>query len=238
VAFASRDYDIYLYQGTNPTPIKDAASSSNPEVMIASAASGSYTVRVVPFAVAGGTTTTLIELRAKPATVTPVPPGPGSPRYQVFQSPPGIGDSAGEPTLGAGKPSATQPGGPTMYIASLQTLRVTWDDCASPATALWEDKSFPTTSLVTLDPILFTDVGAGRLSPARTFVSQLGPKTSSLVYSDDNGETYLQSQAVALTPASITRRSAAALIGRIPTRHRLRIRSIRTRFTTLRRTSR
>jgi hypothetical protein len=188
------DYDVYLYQGTSTTPIKDAASSSNPEVMIASAASGSYVVRVVPFAVAGGTTTTRIELRQKPVTVTPVPPGPGSPRYQVFQSPPGIGDSAGEPTLGAGKPSLTQPGGPTMYIASLQTLRVTWDDCASPATALWEDKSFPTTSLVTLDPILFTDVGAGRLSPARTFVSQLGPKTSSLVFSDDNGESYLQSQ--------------------------------------------
>ncbi len=81
-----------------------------------------------------------------------------------------------------------------MYIASLQTLRVNWDDCASPAAPNWQDVSFPTTSTITLDPILFTDFGAGRFSPSRTFVSQLGPKTSFLAYSDDNGESYLQSQ--------------------------------------------
>ena len=45
--------------------------------------------------------------------------------------------------------------------AGLQTLRVTFDDSASPATATWEDKS-PPTSVTTLDPILYTDPVTGR----------------------------------------------------------------------------
>ena len=189
---AAEDYDVYLLQGA--AVIKDAASSSNPEVIINDAAAGAYTVRVVPFAVAGGTTTTVIELIEKPVAPPPPPPASGTPRYQVYSAPGEMGNSAGEPTLGAGKPSAGQPGGPTLYIAGLETLRVTWDDCSSPARPLWEDKSFATTSVVTLDPILFTDVGAGRLSPARLLVSQLGPKTSFLAYSDTNGDSYLPSQ--------------------------------------------
>jgi PKD repeat protein len=189
---AAEDYDIYLLQAG--TIVKDSASSSMPESMTVDAVSGSYTIRIAPFAVAGSTTTTTVQLVEKPSTPPPVEPGPGTPRYHVFAAPPGMGNNSGEPTLGPGKPSPSQPGGPTMYIAGLETLRVTWDDCKSPAGALWEDKSFATTSIVTLDPILFTDYGAGRLSPSRTFVSQLGPKTSFLAYSDDNGETYLQSQ--------------------------------------------
>ncbi len=135
-------------------------------------------------------------------TPTPTPPpaaaGPDTPRYHNFAAPQGMGNGAGEPTLGAGKPNlAGQPpsaGGPTMYIAGLETLRVSWDDCASPAGALWENKTAPTTPPTTLDPILYTDFGAGRTSPSRTFVSQLGPKTSFLTYSDNNGQTYSQSQ--------------------------------------------
>jgi hypothetical protein len=186
------DYDTYLRQGA--TTVGSAASSSQPEIIIVNALAGNYTMRIVPFAVTGGSTRTRIEVLPKPTSPPPVPPGIGTPRYQVFTSPPGLGDRAGEPTLGPGKPSANQPGGPTMYIASLQTLRVTWDDCASPASPLWENRSFPTTSITSLDPILFTDFGAGRLSPSRTFVSQLGPKTSFLAFSDDNGQSYTQSQ--------------------------------------------
>jgi hypothetical protein len=189
---AAEDYDIYLRQG-NAT-VKDAASASVPEVIVAEATAGTYVIRIVPFAVAGGTTTTTVQVVEKPATPPPTPPAVGTPRYHNFPAPGALGSRAGEPTLGAGKPSASQPGGPTLYIASLQTLRVTWDDCKSPAGSLWENKSFPTTSLTSLDPILFTDLGAGRLSPSRLFVSQLGPKTSFLAYSDNNGDSYLQSQ--------------------------------------------
>jgi hypothetical protein len=135
-------------------------------------------------------------------TPTPAPAaGPDTPRYHNFAAPPGVGNSAGEPTLGAGRPNLPgQPaseGGPTMYVAGLQTLRVSWNDCASPAGSLWEIKTAPTTPPVTLDPILYTDFGAGRPNTnntSRTFVSQLGPKTSFLTFSDDNGQTYSQSQ--------------------------------------------
>ena len=115
------------------------------------------------------------------------------PRYQVHIPPPGLGASAGEPSIGIGKPLPGIPAGRAMYVASLQTLRITFDDCASPAADLWEDVTFPTTGLVSLDPILFTDWQTGR-----TFVSQLLGKASSTVYSDNDGgetgEAWVQSQ--------------------------------------------
>jgi hypothetical protein len=179
---SAEDYDIYLYQGN--TQVKDSASSSNPEVMIVDAKPGTYTVRIVPFAVAGSTTTTTIALVKKPTVVAPPPPGPGTPRFHNFAAPAGMGNEAGEPTLGVGKPITGHADGRTMYIAGLETLRVTWDDCASPADPLWEDVSFPTTSTATLDPILFTDFITGR-----TFTSQLSAKCSNMVYSDNDGGT-------------------------------------------------
>ncbi len=104
------------------------------------------------------------------------------PRYQVHIPPPGLGASAGEPSIGIGKPIPGHPEGRALFIASLQTLRITFDDCASPAGDLWEDVSAPTTSAVTLDPILFTDPLTGR-----TFASQLLGKASTTVYSDKDG---------------------------------------------------
>ncbi len=207
------DYDVYLRQGLPPgtTDIRDSASSSNPEVIVVDAASGPYTVRIVPFAVAGGTTTTRIELRPKPENPPPAPPGPGTPRFHNFPAPPSLGSNSGEPTLATGLARMGQPGGRTMYIAGLETLRVTWNDCSSPASSpgfgddgtvnpaltipLWEDKSAPQTSVTTLDPILFGDMQTGRI-----FVSQLGPKTSLLALTDDDGETYLPSQGSPINP--------------------------------------
>ena len=205
----AEDYDVYLRQGLPPgtSDIRDSASSSNPEVIVVDAVSGNYTVRIVPFAVAGGTTMTRIELRAKPANPPPAPPSPGTPRFHNFAAPPNLGNSAGEPTLATGLARPGQPGGRTMYIASLETLRVTWNDCSSPASApgfpaapgmtrpLWENKSAPQTSVTTLDPILFGDMATGRI-----FVSQLGPKTSFLALTDDDGETYLPSQGSPINP--------------------------------------
>ncbi len=205
----AEDYDIYLRQGAPPgtAGLKDAASSSNPEVIVADAKPGAYTIRTVPFAVAGGSTTTTVELRLKPSSPPPVTPGPDTPRYHNFAAPPMLGNSAGEPTLAAGKPIAGQPGGRTMFIAGLETLRVTWNDCSSPASApgfpadpvqsapLWEDKSFATTSITSLDPILFGDLETGRVQ-----VSQLGPKTSFLAYTDDDGETYTPTQGSPVNP--------------------------------------
>ena len=174
--------------------IETAASSADPEIAIIDAISGVYIVRVVPFAVAGSTFTGTIEFVPKPDSPDPVPPGPGTPRYHNFPATGTLGNSAGEPTLGPGPAIAGQPGGRTMFIAGLETLRTTWNDCSSPASGpgfpgtpeanlpLWEDKSYATTSVVTLDPILHTDFATGR-----TFVSQLGPRTSFLAFTDNDG---------------------------------------------------
>ena len=81
-----------------------------------------------------------------------------------------------------------------MFVASLQTLRVNWDDTASPAVATWTDVSAQNTSLVTLDPILFTDSDAGANRTNRTFVSQLLGKASAVSFTDDDGASWTISQ--------------------------------------------
>ena len=202
----AEDYDLYVLQGA--TEVQSSASSADPEVAVFDANPGVYTVRVVPFAVAGSTFMARIQLVEKAAVPPPPPPPPGTPRYHNFAATGPLGNGAGEPTLGAGKAISGQPGGRTMYIAGLETLRVTWNDCSSPASSpafpasplafdpLWEDKSFLATSVATIDPILFSDFVTGR-----TFVSQLGPKTSFLAYTDNDGgedantaDDYIQSQ--------------------------------------------
>jgi len=156
------------------------------ETVVGSAKSGSYTVQVVPYAVHGGTFTGRITLEEKPTVGGgTVGTGANGPRFETYNPPAGsgLGQSAGEPSVGFGKPSAQYPGGRYMFVASLETLRVSFDDCASPAKATWEDVTAPTTGIVTLDPILESDKdGYGR-----TFVSQLGPKTSFLAFTDNDG---------------------------------------------------
>src|SRR5205085_3644998 len=85
--------------------------------------------------------------------------------------------------------------GRVMYEAHLQTLRVTFDDCPSPALATWEDKSAPT-SVNSLDSILFTDHtrAAGDTTPNRTFVSQLTGQDSLSSFSDNDGDAWTPSQ--------------------------------------------
>ena len=82
-----------------------------------------------------------------------------------------------------------------MYIALLETLRITFDDsCPASPGALWEDKSFVTTSAQTFDPILFTDRTS---TTGRTLVSQLefpaGSAATAYAYTDDDGETWIPS---------------------------------------------
>jgi hypothetical protein len=108
-----------------------------------------------------------------------------TPTYAVFAPPAGLGASAGEPSIGVDERT-----GAVMYIASTQTLKVTFNDAATPATAAWQDVSATQTSLITFDPILYTDQSLGR-----TYVSQLLPTTVSLMaYTDDDGATWHPSQ--------------------------------------------
>ena len=196
------DYDLYIHKDSNSGPLvassgRGATSPTEPltweDATIDPAISGTgvYTVRAVYYlATAADQYRGSATIETKPAPQpTPTPSTEAAPRYQNYQAPGELGNSAGEPTIGVNWNT-----GYAMFIASLQTLRVKWDDTASPAPATWEDVSAPTTSLVTLDPILFTDSDAGPSRTNRTFVSQLLGKLSAIAFTDDDGATWTISQ--------------------------------------------
>jgi hypothetical protein len=196
------DFDLYIHKDSNSGPVvassgRGATSPTEPltweDTTIDPAVQGTgvYTIRAVYWAATAadqyrGSAT--IENKPAPQP-TPTPSSEPGPRYHNYQAPPALGNSAGEPTIGVNWES-----GNAMYIASLQTLRVKWDDTASPAPATWEDVSAPNTSLVSLDPILFTDSDAGAHRTNRTFVSQLLGKLSAMAFTDDDGANWTISQ--------------------------------------------
>lgn len=195
------DYDLYLLSETGGDA-GSSATSNNPEKIEIAAAAGSYTVRLVPFAVTGSTATTKITLVAATAvmpttpTVPVVPPTGLAPRYKVHVSPPALANDAGEPTMGYNPLSKRG-----MYIAFTQANRITFkENLPAPADALndtlpescdaqWEDKSGTLTTLNTLDPLMYTDKTTGR-----TFNSQLSGANSLFEYSDDDGESWTPGQ--------------------------------------------
>lgn len=120
-------------------------------------------------------------LAAAVAAVGPADAGRAtSPKYRVYVAPDGLGNNAGEPTLGV------VPGtGTVMFQAMLQTLNVSGWDRRFPGDATWMDTAPAITSTDTFDPILETDPKTGR-----TFVSQLMLGCSLMAYTDDRGETW------------------------------------------------
>ena len=196
------DYDLYIHKDSNAGPLvgssgRGATSPTEPltwedtTIDPSITGVGVYTIRAVYYAATAldqykGSAT--IETKPAPQP-TPTPSTEAGPSYQNYPAPPELGNSAGEPTIGVNWQT-----GNAMFIASLQTLRVKWDDTASPAPATWEDVSAPTTSLVSLDPILFTDSDAGPHRTNRTFVSQLLGKASAMAFTDDDGATWTISQ--------------------------------------------
>ena len=196
------DYDLYIHKDSNTGPLvassgRGATSPTEPltweDTTIDPSVSGVgvYTIRTVYYAATAadqyrGSAT--IENKPAPQP-TPPPSAEAAPRYTNYQAPPAMGNSAGEPTIGVNWNT-----GAAMFIASLQTLRVKWDDTASPAPANWEDVSAPTTSVVTADPILFTDSDAGASRTNRTFVSQLLGKASAMAFTDNDGANWTISQ--------------------------------------------
>lgn len=200
---ASDDYDLYLLNAEG-VEAGSSAGSANPETFTVPAVSGTYTVRVVPFAVTGSTATTTITLAAATGGggggMTPGPvvvPATGlAPRYKIHVAPTGLAGDAGEPTLGY-NPLTKR----VMFIAFTQANRVTFkENLPAPADALnatlpescdatWEDKSGLITTLNTLDPLMYTDKVTGR-----TFNSQLSGANSLFEYSDDDGENWTPGQ--------------------------------------------
>ncbi len=193
----TEDYDLYVLDSAGAT-VGSSASGGDPEVATIAPRAGVYTVQIVPFTAVGGTTMTTITLDDGSGGPPPPPPPTGSPpRFQLFSSPDGFGDTAGEPSIGYNNKSKR-----AMFIAALQTLRVTFPEAIADPVPLiagqklpescdanWEDVSYLTTSLETLDPILFTDSKFGR-----TFVSQLTGANSLFAYTDDDGANWTPGQ--------------------------------------------
>jgi hypothetical protein len=206
----AQDLDIFLVDNPDDRtyPAHAGNGSANPEVFtvpISSlpAGSSSYFVRVVPFISTGQAYTGTITLVSPPApTPTPTPFAGIAPRYYNYAPGPGIGENAGEPTVGFNPFSRR-----AMYISGLQTLKVTFPEDIAPAgsvagscDAQWEDVSYVLTSKKSLDPILFTDPRTGR-----TFVSQLNSVVppaspvliglnSLMAYTDDDGASWTPAQ--------------------------------------------
>jgi len=205
---SAADFDVYILQGS--TVVATSASSSDPEVAILPAVSGVYTIRTVPFTPAGQSYTGTVILEDIPP-LPPAPPPGIAPRYQSYPPAPADlagADSAGEPSIGIDwnikcaatttgcenlHPNAQFPkrntGGVAFFTANLNEFRVTFDDCSSPARNLWEDKTNSTEGVTSLDPIGFVDSQIGRV-----FQSQLAGASSILSFSDDDGQTWTQSQ--------------------------------------------
>lgn len=143
----------------------------------------------------------------RPTTPPPPPPPPGAAAFINYPAwedcsttnPP---PNCIQPALGSTTASSHSAGEPSIGVdwktgiafieAGNHTLRVTFNDKVTPATATWEDKRSPF-ARVSLDPILFTD--DGRLGGNnRTFSSQLAGLTSELSFTDDDGNTWLPTQ--------------------------------------------
>jgi hypothetical protein len=185
-ANAAADFDVYVRDASGAT-IAQAASSSDPEVLVLPPVAGTYIVRVVPYTPLGQSYTATAALIAKPAQPAPGPIGAAS--FTNYPAPATLprAHQAGEPSIGVNWNS-----GKVMYQAYNDTYRVSFDDTSAPATALWENKSArlpKCTAQTSLDPILFTDPHTGR-----TFESQLAGTTSLMCLTDDDGETWLPSQ--------------------------------------------
>ncbi|HXG57891.1 MAG TPA: Ig-like domain-containing protein [Thermoanaerobaculia bacterium] len=183
------DWDLQIYGPDNKMWKGSGNSPGQQEsVVLINPPAGTYTVTAAPFLVA-------LPYNAyatvRPHTATPgaAPSAERPPTYATHAAPPGIGQGAGEPTLGVNEST-----GNIMYISGLETLRVKMnaDGCAtSPGRATWEDVSFLTTQLITFDPILYVQQDRGR-----TIVSQLlfPTKQSAMAISDNDGTDWTPSQ--------------------------------------------
>lgn len=101
-----------------------------------------------------------------------------APVFVSYQAPAGLGDRAGEPTLGINPTT-----GAVLYQAYTETLRVTGFDDRGGAT--WELGSFPVPQPRSFDPILRTDPDTGR-----TFTSQLLLACSQGGFTDDDATSF------------------------------------------------
>ncbi len=186
--FGAGDWDLQVYSGNAVVGSSGNAPGAAEIVILSNPAAGTYTVAAAPFAPQPGVPGSYggrAELIKVPTPPPPPPPGTEPVHYFNHVAPAPLGrPGSDEPSIGVNTKTDK-----VMFVGALDTYRVSFDDCTSPAKDTWEDKSFIYTSLVTLDPILFTDRSSGR-----TIVSQLSAKCSSMAFSDNDGDSWLPTQ--------------------------------------------
>ncbi len=185
------DYDLYVY-GPDGGQIGSSGNAPGQTeiVVLTNPAAGTYTVGAAPFAAGAGVPGAVPSYTASAAIrrlgSDPALPANGTEHftYSSSQPPKGMGEDAGEPSIGVSWRS-----GNAMYQAGLEALRATFDDSVSPANASWKDVSFLTASTVSLDPIGFIDHQTNRW-----FSSQLSGTTSLTALTDDEGNSWTPSE--------------------------------------------
>ncbi|MEO6502372.1 MAG: CARDB domain-containing protein [Jatrophihabitantaceae bacterium] len=183
---AAADFDVYLLNSAGAT-VATAASSADPEVLVLPPTSGTYTVRVVPFAPLGQSYSASASMVVKASDGSPPSSAP-APKLANYGAPETLADAhnAGEPSIGNSFKT-----GSSFYQAYLSTYKVRFNDAVTPPAATWTDVSAKAAngclagSTISLDPILYTDATTGR-----TFESQLSGANSLTCYTDDEGVTW------------------------------------------------
>ena len=190
------------------TIVNAAYTCGNPEVMMAVAGQGTqqYTVEIIPELPLGQSYTTTVELtdgasagsggasNSAPPPPNGVPPKPLA--FAQYTAPSGLGDNAGEPSIGVDpnpnvaslKHDQVNAAGVVFFQSGPNTLRANFDDGTVPATATWDDVSTRLVQQFALsDPIGFVDRQTGRV-----FSLDLigGEGQSFMAFSDDDGATW------------------------------------------------
>lgn len=197
-ANTAADFDLYVLQGT--TIVGSSHASSDPEsVFLNIPADGTvYTIQVIPTTPLAESITGTITLVDPPASAQT---GSGlAPRYQNYAAPTGLGDNAGEPSIGVDwnpnvaslKHDKVNTGGVSFFQSGPNTLRASFDDCSSPAKDQWDDVSTPFVQQAALsDPIGFVDRQTGRVFS----LDLIGGQGNSLMaFSDDDGNSFTPAQ--------------------------------------------
>jgi PKD repeat protein len=197
------DYDLYIYRGAvgdlNGSRQADyqAASAANPEVASVTPlqdGSNTYSLKIVPYIPTQEIVHVRMELLSGtgagggfPGFGGPDPTAPNAPRYQIYVPPAG---SAAEVNNGEFNIGFNPKTGRIMAMNSGPIMRLTPGEKLTPAApecceALWEDVSNLTT-LVGVDPILWTDQKTGR-----TFASNSTAGTNVVYgYTDNDGDLW------------------------------------------------
>ncbi|MFS8084262.1 MAG: sialidase family protein, partial [Acidobacteriota bacterium] len=191
------DWDMQVY-GPNGNLLDGSGNSPGALeiVTLINPVAGNYAVAAAPFAPLVGTDGNSYAASAELKHYVVNSAAQGSETnisYHNFAAPGSLGNDSGEPSIGVNWKT-----GRAMFIAGLQTLRITFDDATVPARATWENKSFTGTALLSMDPILFTDRQTGRtivsqlVTPAvANSLAVLTDGCSLSAVSDDDGDTWV-----------------------------------------------